>query len=1143
MAKPQQLQILHISDLHVSEDENFDRSVVLDPLIDRVKKDREAGLKPEIVMVSGDIADKGIRREYELAKAFFNDLLAALELSDQKLFVVPGNHDVNRKRYRKSDIPVYIRMKDLNDDFENNEFRAELLKGMDDYFAFVKTYYKHLKSAHKNLIPFVVSYEAQCGKHIGLVGLNSAWMCRKSSLDRERIALGQYQVKHANHELYESGEHDLVLHIFHHPPEFLWPVDSKRNKQYFEGSILLCGHLHDAGGGYFSDLDGSLYQFQAGGAYLGSESNRPSRFQYITFDWQDNTIRLDFRKFVSEKGFWAVDGKTGDDGKKVFPMIGVETKDPTKRKKAVKGIEREQGELFKNYTASALAEHRHLPMQGFETGARISIEIEKTYVSMRAHIQSRDFDFTLKGRKQMEEQIKEKQLTSLDIKTAFETSKRHNIEDLVILGDPGSGKTTLLKYILVMLIQGRGREKLGLDTDIIPFFAPLRELKDLDRETLVDFVTRVCLLDQFSVSKEAVEKLLEQGNGVILLDGLDEVADETARIRTCKWIDKARKRFSRTRFVVTSRFAGYLGKSRLEGNCLELSIQDFTDDEIETFLIGWFETVESLLHPGPDENRWKEKGRQTALMLVERINKSGHIQKLAVNPLMLQIIALVHWDRGAELPQRRVELYDECTTVLLEKWDMAKGLDVMLTAREAKRILQPLALWLHGEDERRSAPMKRIIHGVRNSLEKMGKAEIDPEALLLNIRDRSGIFMGFSESEYGFTHLSFQEFLAAEHIRNMEKVEILIAKYGQRWWKEVTRLYLALDNPSVIEEFMLSLIPTDGFRTDIGLALDGLNDSIEKPFVPFTRALKNKKLNISARCNAVRALKQIGGPSVIQALRNAAAGKDDILSLTAYEALELMNAANGIKRPVVKDIPGKIISPTDETTMVLIPAGTFLYGSREDDKTANSNEKPQRVVDLPAFYMDVYPVTNTQYCNFLNATASDEKKLTEWIDLKGSYQKEQCRINKQKGNYLIEKGYEKHPVIYVSWHGADAYSGWAGKRLPTEQEWEKAARGTDGFIYPWGDKFDKKLCNSHESGLGGTSLVDRFPEGKSRYGCFDMAGNVWEWTDSRYGEKEEWLVLRGGAWFNAAYDCRCAVRGSFHPLGRGVNVGFRCART
>ncbi len=105
-------------------------------------------------------------------------------------------------------------------------------------------------------------------------------------------------------------------------------------------------------------------------------------------------------------------------------------------------------------------------------------------------------------------------------------------------------------------------------------------------------------------------------------------------------------------------------------------------------------------------------------------------------------------------------------------------------------------------------------------------------------------------------------------------------------------------------------------------------------------------------------------------------------------------------------------------------------------------------------------------------------------------------IKYEQTKFMVEGGYERHLVIYVSWYCADKYAKWAEKRLPTEQEWEKTARGEDGRIYPWGNQFDKKSCNSSESGIKGTSKVDRLPQGKSPYACYDMAGNVWEWTKS-----------------------------------------------
>ncbi len=1146
MANPQTFQILHISDLHIEDDEKkqFDRKVVLDPLIRRVKKDRKDGFNPEIVAVTGDIAFKGVKSEYELAKKFFDDLLKALDLPPEGLFIVPGNHDVNRKKYRPKDIPVYENMKELNEELEDGGYRADLLKGMTDYFEFVETRYSHLKSFRGRLVPFVNVFESRSKKKIALLGLNSAWMCRKSP-DERTIAIGEYQIVNAIEELSHKGKFDLYINLFHHPLAWLWQKDRKICGSHFNNSIILCGHLHDAAGGFFSELDGSLYQFQAGGAYLGSESSWPNRFQYLTFDWDQGKIRLDFRKFVKEKRQWILDADTGDEGWKEFSMLGIKPELPAGKAKTATDIVKEPvlDEAFSKYTRFAINEHRHIPMQGFETKLRHPIELDRVYINLHAHIHSHDAEFSIKSRGKMAERRKKEKLSDLDLKNAFEALVRHKIKDMVILGDPGSGKTTLLKYILVMLIDGKAEEKIGLNTNLIPFYGPLRELEDPDKESFADYIKRVCWLDKFSINTRSFKALLHRGLGIILLDGLDEVADEEARIKTCKWIDSARKEFANVRFIITSRFAGYLRKSRLEGSCLELSIRDFTENEVEAFLVKWFETVETALHPSEDENRWEEKGRDDALALVEKINQSDHIKKLAVNPLMLQIIALVHRDRGTTLPQRRVELYEECTNVLLEKWDMAKGLNVLLTAKEARQIMQPLALWLHEEDERRSAPVEKILKGVGESLEDIGKSQIESEALLKNIRDRSGIFMGYSENEYGFTHLSFQEYLAAEEIRNTIKIETLIKNYGQRWWKEVILLCLALDNPSIMEMFMRRFIPTDHFQTDLTIMMDAMKDSIIKPTMPLTEAIANEKLAPKTRYSAARMLKSIGGPKAIQALKSVINSDDKTLALLSFQSLDSLKAVTGIQVPEIEDIPKLFTNPSDNSKMVLIPTGPFLYGSREDDKIAASDEKPQRIFHLDAFYIDRFPTTNRQFRKFLNETVPDSNRLKEWIDLEGSFRNEKCRIQKKKKKYTVEKGYMKHPVIYVSWHGANAYAKWAEKRLPSEQEWEKAARGTEGSIYPWGNQFGAKLCNTEESGIKGTSVVDRFPGGRSPYGCHDMAGNVWEWTDSWYDDDKDSKVLRGGSWFGYRDDARCAYRDGFDPDGRVFSVGFRCVRT
>lgn len=214
---------------------------------------------------------------------------------------------------------------------------------------------------------------------------------------------------------------------------------------------------------------------------------------------------------------------------------------------------------------------------------------------------------------------------------------------------------------------------------------------------------------------------------------------------------------------------------------------------------------------------------------------------------------------------------------------------------------------------------------------------------------------------------------------------------------------------------------------------------------------------------------------------------------------------------------------------VTIPAGPFWMGSDPArDKEAEDDEKPQHLVEVAEFRIARVPVTNAQYKIFRDATGDTVQ---------------------------IPVGYENHPVDKVNWNDAQAFCEWAGVRLPTEAEWEKAARGIDGRIYPWGfEAPNAKRCNFN-SLKGGTSPVGQYRDGASPYGVLDMAGNVWEWTCSlhrpypyRAGDGREDLskrrsegahVLRGGSWADDSANVRCALRSWLIPFIRDVDWGFR----
>jgi formylglycine-generating enzyme required for sulfatase activity len=213
---------------------------------------------------------------------------------------------------------------------------------------------------------------------------------------------------------------------------------------------------------------------------------------------------------------------------------------------------------------------------------------------------------------------------------------------------------------------------------------------------------------------------------------------------------------------------------------------------------------------------------------------------------------------------------------------------------------------------------------------------------------------------------------------------------------------------------------------------------------------------------------------------------------------------------------------------VCVPAGEFLMGSKNDNRLAFDNEYPQRQVEIPYDYcIGKYPVTSEQFDQFATSTRY-RSYLYDW----------------QKPN---------HPAVCVSWHDATAYCQWLNDilrgrvelkdltlRLPTEAEWEKAARGTQGNEWPWGNAFDKNKCNSSEGGKGGTTPVGAYsPRGDSPYGATDMAGNVWEWSLGQMHPTVDERVLRGGAFDHVLYEARCAWRSNLPPDWRNEHTGFR----
>jgi formylglycine-generating enzyme required for sulfatase activity len=244
---------------------------------------------------------------------------------------------------------------------------------------------------------------------------------------------------------------------------------------------------------------------------------------------------------------------------------------------------------------------------------------------------------------------------------------------------------------------------------------------------------------------------------------------------------------------------------------------------------------------------------------------------------------------------------------------------------------------------------------------------------------------------------------------------------------------------------------------------------------------------------------------------------------------------------------GQAGAPED---MVRVAAGTFFMG--RDDGPAD--ERPRHRVEIAEFLVDRNKVTNAAFAMFLNAVGEGAQRGERYYDADDN----DSRIHRRDGKWQADVGHERHPVVEASWDGARAYCAWAGKRLPTEAEWEKAARGTDERKYPWGNEAPDKTRAHFGAGWNELRPVGSFSKGASPYGALDMAGNGWEWVSSLYRPypyaardgredpaNEQARGTRGGGHDSPAEDLTTTQRGrhvSRNPRGGHHNISFRCAR-
>jgi len=710
-----------------------------------------------------------------------------------------------------------------------------------------------------------------------------------------------------------------------------------------------------------------------------------------------------------------------------------------------------------------------------------------------------------------------------------------------------------------------------------------------------------------------LQQRLWHDGGIILLDGLDEVP-EAGRRRKCllEAIQELTGSLPQgSRVLLTARPYAYADPAWHLPNFQVLALTHFNQQQIERFVEHWHKAVCHIM--GWDIATAQERAES----LTQTVQARPYLSDLASRPLLLTLIATLHTSWG-HLPEDRAGLYEESVRLLLSRWERGRQVlspdgnlfaepniaKVLGIGEERLRtLLEKLSYQTHtrqgSERERDDAPADISLGEVLTVFTPLLPDNFNPWLLLNYLESRSGLLVSRREEIFTFPHRSFQEYLAACHLTNDPDFGSQLRNLvwnDPEWWREVCLLAVgkACQGGMAGAVSILNILLPESLQdvTDIqencwhlailvGQALVELRLDERTMGQPHYRAIQKRTTEWLT--------------TLIE--RGYLSPRDRLMAGDALGRLDDPRLGVGFTVGVNNQ------QALPDITWKEIPAGVFIMGSPEDDEQAYDDERPAHTIELPTFHISRYPITNDQYRPFLESGGYEDPKYWTkegWAWRRGidphCFGNEVTYDEERKKQYMkwtsrrtIERrnrpywwhdpqwNVPNRPVVGINWYEAVAYCKWLDEqlrsidfsllrdryvvRLPTEAEWEKAARGPHAFRWPWGNEWQDGMANTSEVGLGQTSTVGMFPDGASPYGLLDMAGNVYEWVTTRLGQigvvepkyrypynaedgredldVDDIRLVKGGAW-NFDKSCvRCSGRDWDYPVIFDQNTGFR----
>jgi hypothetical protein len=1168
---------LHLSDLHLGapgkplwwEIQNpFQRSL-------QAWARRHGG--PHLVLLTGDLAYSGKDTEYAEVDAFLDRLLGWLRDAAPKgpeplLLAVPGNHDVAWPG--EDELGDYAVLESWANGDESPPVQAfrkrlfrEVAPSADRLEPLFREYTRWFQrriapqlpsSSHLSYFPcdFRVRVEPPGAFPLTVVGLNSTWLhYRKGDLDgklevpREQFHAAVGSPAGGGSPLATLDGSRAVL-LLHQPPTPLPPISfSERGREAFNAGIYppgrfdvcLFGHLHRSRHSSMAEDGGSFrYYFQARSLCGVEKYGTRNESRPFGYAWGAISASGEVRvwplaaQIEGDELVFKTDSKIRvrpDGSFKVGPVRPDEPDDDAPR----------PGRDWSAYLRKVIDSFGSIDVAGVSAGAGSDREgrhypIESIYTALRARRLS-PRRAAAQREHEKDETVPWAPVAPLHLSELLPGSPR-----LLIVGAPGSGKTTFLHMIAAMAARDRrgdacpggetwSKQYLGLDESWgrrLPVFVRLSRVADElraksgpehpdDRTRLL----RAIEAEYPGPTRERWETALRSGEAALLLDGLDEVADPKLRGRLWNVFRDAVTEWRETPVVVTSRPFGT--KAVLELGFEAAEVEPFDAKEIDEFTRRWV----AALHRLPWEAPLGAEAEAYRRLLRDAILERREIRRLAANPVMLTCLCVVHHNEKKALPEGRGQVYKAVITWLIKARSPLRaeqGYSDEL-ARKAFRALA-LALMGPGKGERKHVEVAmdeaaKAVEGVfarERPESKAAERQRTAEAWLRFECEGSHIVEEVGAERLRFWHPTFLEYLAAEalHGAGDEAAE----KRGElRWWPVISR---RLEDPQwreTLDLFPSCLLDVDAGERRVDLLLERA-----------VELFREKKADLASQARTFGVLARVLDPLKVYRF-TAQPDVQAVYEETRQASLDALTP-EGAKKVAWR--------ARLEIAEALGKAGDPRLDPREN--------RPLPIPGRPEVLLGKYTVTVQEYGEFVAARGYEVQRFWEAAGWEF----------RQEGEWSEPYGWaaqverQNRPVVGVSWYEACAYCRWRSEdmpetvRLPTEEEWEAAARPAKGD-YPWGKPEPTAEHANFGKNVGRPSPVGVYPVGAGRGGHLDLAGNVWEWcadevsSDEGLGERgrDSSRPLRGGSSWGGASYLRVDARNRLPASSRFDSVGFR----